>query len=95
MARLNRVNHYRRYQGSSYQRPRNSGPSYVLRIIAIILFILLLLLAIAMLFLQDYVVYSDRGIRLDLPWLVEETPPPSPLNSSPIITDQPSVSPSS
>jgi len=92
---LARVNRYQRYQGNSYQRPRNTGPSHVLRIIAIILFILLLLLAVSILFLQDYLVYSDSGIRLELPWLTEaeEQTAPPPSSSSLIIDKAPTSLP--
>ena len=71
-----------------------SGPNRVLRTVAVVFFVIFLLFALALFFLQDYMVYSDSGIRLELPWLKESTPPPalSPLITSPIVTNMPASS---
>jgi len=90
---VSRNRRYSSYRGRSYHRPRNSGSNHILRGVVIALFILFVLLALAFLLLQDYVVYSDSGIRLELPWLtdLEKKPSPSPSNTSPIITQSGSL----
>lgn len=69
-----------------------------LTVLIIILVIVLLLSVAAFFFLQKYMVYTDDGqARLELPFLQQESPPPSaPVQSAPlvIVTAEPAVSPS-
>lgn len=43
-----------------------------LRVTAVILFVLVLLVGAGLLFGQEYIVYTDNGLRLDLPFLQQE-----------------------
>lgn len=77
---------YGRYQG---RKP--SGVRTFLKGLAIALVILLVILGGAVLFLQEYLVYGDDGIRLELPWSSDggqASPSPPPVSSPPVlITD--------
>lgn len=70
----------------------------VLTVLILILVIVLLLSVCAFFFLQKYMVYTDDGqARLELPFLQQESPPPSaPVESAPlvIVTAEPDSSPS-
>lgn len=88
---MSRNRRYHSYRGRSYQRPRSAEPNRILRATVAVLFVVTLILALVFFLLQDYVVYSDSGIRLELPWLTDKentpAPSPSPSVSSPIINE--------
>lgn len=69
----------------------------VLTVLIVILVIVLLLSVAAFFFLQKYMVYTDDGqARLELPFLQQESPPPSaPVQSAPlvIVTAEPAPTP--
>lgn len=54
---------YGRYQGR-----RSSGATGILKGIIVFLVIVLVLLIAASIFLQDYIIYTDDGVELILPW---------------------------
>ncbi len=69
-----------------------------LRIFLIVLLVLIVLVLIAFIYLQKYIVVSDDGVYLGLPFLQENSPSPDPLpNSSPDLimpTPEPTPTPS-
>lgn len=75
---------YGRYQGR-----KSSGVKSFLKGVIVALILLLLLLLAAGIFLQDYIVYTDNGVKLILPWAEEtaETPPPESETRVPIIIE--------
>ena len=87
---MSRNRRYHSYRGRPHQRPRSAEPNRILRGTAVVLFVVFLLCALVFFLLQDYLVYSDTGVRLELPWLADKeatpAPSPSPTVSSPIIT---------
>jgi len=76
---------YGRYQGR-----KGSGVKSFLKSVIVALFILLVLLLVAGIFLQDYIVYTDNGVKLTLPWAEESTekePPSASKSPVPIIIE--------
>lgn len=72
---------YGRYQGR-----KSSGVKAFLKGVIVALAILLVLLLVASIFLQDYIVYTDDGVKLTLPWTedagAEDTS--APVSKSPV-----------
>ena len=82
MARKDR---YGRYQGR-----KESGVRSFLKSVIVALVILLVLLLAAGIFLQDYLVYTDNGVKLTLPWAegdTEKEPPAASKSPVPIIIE--------
>lgn len=59
---------YPKYQGYRGRSTANEK----LRVVAVVLFILVLLAGAALAFGQPYILYTDSGIRVDLPFLAQE-----------------------
>ena len=73
---------------SSYQsyrgRSKRSGP---LKILVVLLAILLLVLAVAFFWLQDYMVFTADGVHLELPFSHSEPTPTPEVTSTPPVVD--------
>ena len=63
MSNVPRNDGYGRYQGR-----KGSGVKTFLKSVIVALVILLVLLLAAVIFLKDYLVYTDDGVKLTLPW---------------------------
>ena len=80
---------YREYNGR-----RRGGASVVLKVIVVLLALLLAAAVLFMVFLGDYVEYTDEGVRLNLPWgQAEVSEPPIHSDSLVIITPEPTPEP--
>ena len=83
----------------SYSTYRGQSPwKRALKILVVVLLLLAALAVAAYLYLQQYLVYSDDGIRLELPFLREEpeptpTPTPTPAPTLPVVVVTPSPTP--
>lgn len=87
---MKKSSRYGSYRGRSYTRN-------ILKILAVILAVLVVGVLIALAFLQQYIVYSAEGVRLDLPFAqaqkkTESTPAPSPDGSAPLVVATPEAS---
>lgn len=84
----------RRYR-PSYQkyRGRRSGGSAVLKVIIALLALVLAAGVLFVLFMGEYVEYTDSGVRLNLPWRKEEPEPPQESAPVVIVTEEPAASP--
>lgn len=71
-----RTNKYDSYRG-------RSGWKTVLKILAVAIVILAVLSAAAVLYLQQYLVVSGDGVRLELPFFQQEDSEPSPQVTPP------------
>lgn len=80
---MSKNNQARGYGG--YQGRRSSGVKSVLKGIIIFLLILLIAAVAALYFLQDNLIYSDDGVKLEVPWESGETSSAGPEVSSPIL----------
>ena len=82
---MSRNEGYGRYQGR-----KSSGVKSFLKGVIVALVILLLLLLAAGIFLQDYIIYTDNGVKLILPWAedaAEDSSPPASKSPVPIIIE--------
>lgn len=78
------------YQYNGYRG--RSTTNEKLRIVAAILAVLVGLVLAALLLGQRYIVYSDGGLRLDAPFLQEDSPPEKDLTDEITVVVEPSDS---
>ena len=83
----------RRYRGGAGGYRGRRTLTDILKIIAVVLAVLVVLLTALLLAVQRFIVYTEDGIRVDLPFFQrEETPPSAPNRENISILEEPAGS---
>lgn len=84
----------RNYRGYGSYHGRSSFRRF-LKVLAVILLVIVILAAAAFLYLQQFIVISADGVRLELPFLQPEEPSPEPSSQStpPVVLPTPTPTP--